>query len=81
MEINKLIDSRVKEHSQVMDAILVDIEALRKTVATLKQQNNVQEMAVQAQKLLALKDRMMFHKAAVLVLKDLQEDINGRKEK
>ena len=79
MEINKLIDSRVKEHSQVMDAIMVDIEELRKVVSKLKQENNVQEMALQAQKLLALKDRMMFHKAAVLVLNDLKEDLNGRK--
>lgn len=79
MEINNLIDSRVKEHSQVMDAIMVDIDALRKVVSQLKQDNNVQEMALQAQKLLALKDRMMFHKAAVLVLNDLKEDINGRK--
>jgi hypothetical protein len=82
LETNKLIDKRVVEHEQVINLLLIDIEKIRKTVSELKQDpTKKMEITLEAQKLMSLKDRMMFHKAAVLVLKDLQEELNGRKEK
>ena len=70
MENNKikdLIDKKVKEHQFEIDNAQKDL---------LDERGKLKSKSVaEAAKLLALKDKIMFHKSAILVLQDLKQEI------
>lgn len=65
-EILNTLDKKIKEHTNIIEAVDFDIKSM-------KSDNSVEN----ASKRLILKDKILFHRAAVLALKDLKDSING----
>lgn len=71
-EILATIDTRVKEHTDVIQEVDVELKSLSRVNGA-----SSSSMIQAASKKLILKDKIMFHKAAIAVLNDLKESING----
>lgn len=75
-ELVKIIEEKQNEHAKVAKEIAGDVEILRKRMAEMIQAKaDKQALFTQTNAMMVLKDRMMFHKAALLVYKDLLEEI------
>lgn len=69
LKIIEAIDKRLKEHKVEIDGVQRDL---------LDEKGKLKPKSVEAAaKLLALKDKMLFHKAAILVLEDLKKEIEN----
>lgn len=78
MEIKQIIKTKIKEHQQIIEQIQVDVDKMRNNLVKLKKQtSNQQQLMLESSKLLALKDRMMFHKSAIMTLKDVENEISN----
>jgi hypothetical protein len=76
MEIKQIIKIKIKEHQSIIEQIQVDVDKMREKLGELKKQAaNQQQLMLESAKLLALKDRMLFHKSAVMTLKDVENEI------
>ncbi len=83
MEVQTIIKAKMKEHQTIVTQITADMDEVKKRLAKLKDlADGKKDLMVETVKLMALKDRMMFHKAAVLVLQDLEQELKnvGRKQ-
>lgn len=75
-ELIKIIEEKQNEHAVVAKQIAGDVEILRQKMAEMIQAKaDKQALFTQTNAMMVLKDRMMFHKAALLVYKDLLEEI------
>lgn len=84
MEILTLIKNKILEHKNIIEQIQVDIDKLKKNLASVKKDaSNSQQVMLESTKLLSLKDRMLVHKSAVLTLEDLKNEVinNERRQK
>jgi O-phosphoseryl-tRNA(Cys) synthetase len=78
MSIQNIVKNKIKEHQQIIEQIQVDVDKMREKLAAMKKQAvNQQQLMLESAKLLALKDRMMFHKAATMALKDIEVEITN----
>lgn len=78
MSIQNIVKNKIKEHQQIIEQIQVDVDTMRDKLAAMKKQAvNQQQLMLESAKLLALKDRMMFHKAAMMALKDVEVEITN----
>lgn len=78
MSIQNIVKNKIKEHQQIIEQIQVDVDKMRDKLAAMKKQAvNQQQLMLESAKLLALKDRMMFHKAAMMALKDVEVEITN----
>ena len=78
MSIQNIVKNKIKEHQQIIEQIQVDVDTMREKLAAMKKQAvNQQQLMLESAKLLALKDRMMFHKAAMMALKDVEVEITN----
>lgn len=66
-----VIDLRIQEHSKIIEQVDDEVKSLNKSGMS----SNIERM--EAQRRLILKDKILFHRAAILALKDLKEEING----
>lgn len=76
-QVAEIIKVKQKEHEDIIKQLTKDIEIVRKKLAEMieaKAAKNV--LFPQSNALMVLKDKAMFHKAAVLVYKDLLEEMN-----
>lgn len=75
-ELVKIIEEKQTEHAAIAKQIASDVEILRKRMAEMiEAKADKQALFTQTNAMMVLKDRMMFHKAALLVYKDLLEEI------
>lgn len=70
VNVNKIIENKIKEHEVELQGSTIECEKLRKE---LKETTKPDVMV--ANKLLIMKDKILFHKSCVMVLKDLQAEI------
>lgn len=76
MSIHQILKNKTKEHQNIIEQIQTDIDSMRQKLIQLKKQgSSPQQLMVDSAKLMALKDRMMFHKSAAMALKDLETEI------
>lgn len=69
ISISDLIDKKIKEHQYEIDNAQRDL---------LDEKGQLKKKSVaEAAKLLVLKDKIMFHKSALLVLEDLKEELKN----
>lgn len=71
MEKNKvieLIDKKIKEHQFEINGAQKDL---------LDERGKLKKSVIEASKMLVLKDKMMFHKSAMLVLEELKQEIGN----
>lgn len=75
-EIVKLIESKALEHEAIVKQVAGDVEILRKRLAEMIEGKAAKEVLLtQTQAMMVLKDRLMFHKACLLQLKDVLKEI------
>ena len=72
-EILATIDIKVKEHTDVIREVDIDLKSLSSNGGA----SSHGAIIAQSNKKMILKDRILFHKAAIAVLEDLRESING----
>ena len=65
-----IIDIKIKEHKTIIQQLDSDIDSSRKL------QVDASRTLEQAMKTMVLKDKVIFHKAALLTLEDLRISIN-----
>lgn len=76
-QILDLINVKLGEHNGIMEQLKKDLELSRQKmaeIATLKPGDR-SALFTQTNLVMVLKDRLMFHKAATLVYKDLIDEI------
>lgn len=71
-EILTDIDKRIKEHTDIIEEVDAELKSFGRAGGAARN-TDIQV----ASKKLVLKDKIMFHKAAILVLNDLKASING----
>lgn len=76
-EILQSIRNKITEHKNIMTQIESDLGQMRSLLQKLNEQGNKQDLMQESAKLLVLKDKMLFHKACVLVLEDLKKEIES----
>lgn len=77
-EILSTIDTKVKEHSDIIREIIEEVNIINAPKASVRASaEQMQARMLEATRALVLKDKIMFHKAAVAALNDLKESING----
>ena len=64
-ELKILLNKKIKEHEEIIENCNIAQE-------TLKAKSDPKEIS----KLLILKDKILFHKASILTLKELEEEFN-----
>lgn len=75
-EIIQDLRKKVKEHELELEFTLEEQEKIKKNISKLKEKNKgPQELMQLSSKLMVLKDKAMFHKAAILTLNNVLEDI------
>ena len=80
MSISQIVKTKIKEHQQIIEQIQVDVDKMKEKLAEIKKQSgDQQQLMVEAAKLMALKDRMLFHKAAAMTLKDIENELNNER--
>ena len=67
------IDTKIKEHTDIIDTVDIELKKFK----GLKQGASSSGMMQNAQRQLVLKDKIIFHRAAILTLKDLKDSINA----
>lgn len=72
-KIKNIIKNKLIEHISETEAVQEAIEEARKKVKDNKD-------LLEAQNLMILKDKMMFHKACAMVLQDVLDDINKEQQ-
>lgn len=76
MEIKTIIKTKVQEHENILNQIVSDLDKLTTEMQGLtkntQNENKIKFFMVQK---IILKDKAIFHKAAIQVLKDLEEEI------
>jgi hypothetical protein len=72
-KISIIIDNKIKEHTDVIEQVDQDLKQFK----GLKQGASTSSMAQNAQRQMVLKDKILFHRAAILALNDLKDSING----
>lgn len=76
-QIVEMIKVKQTEHEMILGQITKDVEILRKKLAEMIEAKAAKGVLVQqTQAMMVLKDQAMFHKAAVLVYKDMLEEVN-----
>lgn len=76
-QIVEMIKGKQAEHEMILGQITKDVEILRKKLAEMIEAKAAKGVLVQqTQAMMVLKDQAMFHKAAVLVYKDMLEEVN-----
>lgn len=77
-EILATIDVKVKEHTDIIREVIEEVNLINSPRASVRASaEQMQARMQEASKMLILKDKMVFHKAAIAVLQDLKESING----
>ena len=71
-EILATIDTKVKEHTDIIQEVDVELKSISSNGGAARS-----SMIAAASKKLILKDKILFHRAAILALNDLKESING----
>lgn len=71
-DIINIINTKLKEHIDELEATKNASDKLRKEI----KDNNIE----QAQQIMILKDKMMFHKTCTLILQDVLDDYEKGKE-
>lgn len=71
-EILATIDSKVKEHTDIIQEVDVELKSISSNGGAARS-----SMIAAASRKLILKDKILFHRAAILALNDLKESING----
>lgn len=71
-EILATIDTKVKEHTDIIQEIDVELKSISSNGGAARS-----SMIAAASRKLILKDKILFHRAAILALNDLKESING----
>ena len=68
-KLKEIINKKIKEHQYEIDNAQKDL---------LDEKGKLKQKSVaEAAKILVLKDKIMFHKSALLVLEDLKEEIKN----
>lgn len=76
-QISEMIKTKQAEHELILTQITKDVEILRKKLAEMIEAKAAKNVLIpQTNAMMVLKDKAMFHKAAVLVYKDLLEEMN-----
>lgn len=76
-EILQMIKDKIGEHEKEMLATLADQDVLKSKLETVQKEGNMHKLMVESNKIIVLKDKALFHKAAKLVLEDILKDINA----
>lgn len=80
MEIKNYLNNSIKEHQNEIEGCLATMTTQQKLVKEIKTSNeNPHTALVESSKLAVLKDKIMFHKTAMLVLQDVLEKLNEQK--
>ena len=66
MDILYTVDKKIKEHQFEMDGCLIELDKLK---------GSERDISL-VQKIIVLKDKMMFHKGALMLLEDLKKEFN-----
>lgn len=78
MEILKKITDKLIEHENIVNMLTEDLDKLSKEVYNLpKTTSNQSKLKLLLINKVVLKDKMIFHKAAVEVLKDLKKELEN----
>lgn len=78
MEILKKITDKLIEHENIVNMLTEDLDKLSKEVYTLsKTTSNQSKLKLLLLNKVVLKDKMIFHKAAIEVLKDLKKELEN----
>jgi len=72
--MNKIIETKIKEHEAEMEATIVESDKIKAGLEKA-QSKGVHALMLESNKMLVLKDKILFHKAAILTLKDVLESI------
>lgn len=76
-QITEIIKVKLAEHESIINQITKDIEIIRKKLAEMIQAKAAKNVLFpQSNALMVLKDKAMFHKAAILVYQDLLEEMS-----
>jgi len=74
--LKKLIDSKVKEHKYEIELCESEMTKQKKKANDSREKNkNPQNVLTETSKLAILKDKMLFHKAAISVLEELRGEL------
>lgn len=77
----KIINKKLQEHRAEMEAAKDACEKIKTSLPDIQQKQGIHALMAESNKMLVLKDKVIFHKAAVAVLQDLLEETNGTEEK
>ena len=72
--MKKILETKIKEHEAEMEATLAESDRLKAGLEKV-QQKGVHALMLESNKILVLKDKILFHKAAILTLKDVLESV------
>lgn len=77
MEIKNYLSKSIKEHQNEIEGCLSTIATQQKIVKEMKvSSQDPHKMLVESSKLAVLKDKIMFHKTAMMVLQDVLEKLD-----
>lgn len=71
-----IIENKIKEHRMEIEGCTSALPNLQ-TQANMAIEKKKHDVAVYGQKIMILKDKMLFHKACVMTLTDLLKDITN----
>lgn len=75
-ELIQTLKVKIREHEMEIEATVVVQEDLSKQISELKEKGKAQESFMAMNKAMVLKDKIVFHKAAILTLTDVLESIS-----
>ena len=77
-EILKILDTKAAEHDKIVRQLASDIQVLREKLAEMIQNKAAKDALVtQSQAMMVLKDKLVFHKACLLQIRDIEADIKN----
>jgi hypothetical protein len=72
----EIINKKIKEHESIINQVNQDLEKIKSELVVKDKSKQEQEIKFFLLKKVVLKDKMIFHEAALRVLKDLLEELN-----
>ena len=72
----EIIKSKIKEHEDIINQVNKDLENLKQELSIKNKNSQEQEIKFFLLKKVILKDKMIFHEAALRTLKNLLEEFN-----
>lgn len=73
-EIVQIVKDRISEHEKEMEATLAEQDKLKKGLEE-EQKKGHHALLLQSNKIMILKDKALFHRACILCLKDILENL------